>query len=262
MRWRHRVSLSWLQQRQNHLTATDIKDLLPYTNTGRDKKITEWDYVKVYSRKMTELTEDDCWSEGVAARGHLLEPYAINSFNAITSGGLYHWDDCVIYNENEFGLSYSPDGLNIDCQQFIPRPTKSIPNPTLSPKISCTKIEPTMLGEVKSYGVEKHYKTAYTAANKLEERWQIATAMTVNPTIKEAFLVLYNPDIKIKDEQVFIVKYNREDLLNEIDTIKKIEKNWLEFVKAPTVYPPYAQGKSSITSEKIKEELKISPLGL
>ena len=43
MEWKHKCALAWMQERQKFLTASDVKELLPYTATGRAKKITEED---------------------------------------------------------------------------------------------------------------------------------------------------------------------------------------------------------------------------
>ena len=79
MDWKHKCSLDWLRERQRYLTATDVKSLIPVTKTGRPRKITDMERLKVRASKMVTLTEEDCWSYGAAARGHLLEPYAILS---------------------------------------------------------------------------------------------------------------------------------------------------------------------------------------
>ena len=56
-KWFHKCSLDWLRARQNYLTATDVKELLPVTKTGRKRTITDENY-EVYSAKYDELTAE------------------------------------------------------------------------------------------------------------------------------------------------------------------------------------------------------------
>ena len=214
MEWKHKCSLEWLQERQKYLTASDIKRLLPVTATGRPRKITDIDRLKVMSSKMVDLTEEDCMSFGAAARGHILEPYAITALNDIldrfyhigNKEQFYWWDDQVIHMPNR-SLAFSPDAMN------VPQ-TKNWEAPSA-------------IAEVKSYGVEKHLVTAYTPKDKIEERWQIATSMAVLSQIDHAYLVLFNPKC---DRKTFVISFNRSDLEKEIEIILQIEEEWDKFV--------------------------------
>lgn len=230
MNWRHECKLDWLKARQAHLTATDIKDLLPVTKTGRKRTIGDLDYLKVLARKTCALTEDDCISTGAAARGHILEPYAIAMFNEEYAPNwgvepLYHWDDALIASTFKvpMSLSYSPDAMSFpqDIEEL-----KSLidgENPVrLIPKGN-TKI----IGEVKSYYGEKHVICGNTPKMELEERWQIATAMVVDSSIENGYLIFYNPSM---DMQMFVVEYSRSDLIDEMDTIRDIEKDWQDWL--------------------------------
>lgn len=214
-KWFHKCGLDWLRTRQKHLTATDVKELLPFTKTGRKKTITDETYLKVWSSKMVNLTEDDCVSTGAAARGHILEPYAIDRFNEANVFGnleLYHWDDVLVTrpNPDPFSLAFSPDAMNIKQSE----------------RISIADIK--AIGEVKSYYPERHTIAGYTQKEDLEERWQIATAMAVCESIEEAYLLFYNPSMK---NQLYIVDYDRADLEAEIAIVLAIEKDWLSWIK-------------------------------
>lgn len=217
MKWEHRCNLNWLKDRQKYLTATDVKDLVPFTKTGRPKKITDEDYIKVYSRKITNLTEDDCVSYGAAARGHILEPFAIETYNAskIIDPNkclfpLFHWDETVIAKGS--GLAFSPDATD--------KPEFSSVDDILA------------IGEIKSYSAEKHLVCGLTDKMDLEERWQVAVAMAVLPSIKVASLIFFNPSTEYK---MFVKIYNRNELKDEIETVLDIEKNWLDFVSSSKV---------------------------
>jgi hypothetical protein len=223
-KWFHKCSLDWLKARQNYLTATDVKELLPVTKTGRKRTITDENYLKILANKMVNLTEDDCVSTGSAARGHILEPYAIDRYNEEYIGSrhwLYHWDDVVITrpNADPFSLAFSPDAMNVIMDYEIRRSNKRLFNEF--------DTAVTTIGEVKSYGPERHFVAGHTPKYDLEERWQIATAMAVCDSIEEACLLFYNPSMK---DQLYIVGYNRRDLASEIDTVLDVEQNWLGWI--------------------------------
>lgn len=218
-RWFHKCDLGWLKARQKYLTATDVKSLLPVTKTGRKRVIDDESYLKVLSNKMVNLTEADCVSVGAAARGHILEPYAIDRYNEEDIGNntwLYHWDDIVVtrVNPEPFSLAFSPDAMSYDCSHYFGK--KSI-------AIDGVKA----IGEVKSYSPEKHMVAGYTPKDELDERWQVATAMAVCPSIEEAYLLFYNPSMR---NQLYIVDYDRCDLSNEIDMVLEVENNWLAWI--------------------------------
>lgn len=216
MKWEHRCSLDWLRERQRYLTASDIKSLLPVTKTGRSRTVTDLDMIKVMSSKMIELTEEDCMSYGAAARGHLLEPYAIDALNEMLlemngseAEKFYWWDDEVVSLPGR-SLAFSPDAMNVTMDDVDPAG------------------DVTAIAEVKSYSPEKHITTAYTPKREIEERWQIATAMALLPNIDHAYLVLFNP--KMKQRKTFVIRFDRSDLLHEIDIILDVEKSWDHFI--------------------------------
>lgn len=223
-KWFHECSLDWLKARQKCLTATDVKELLPVTRTGRKRTITDENYLKVFAGKLVNLTEDDCLSTGAAARGHILEPYAIDLYNKEGFGGsehLWHWDDVVITKTEHvpFGLAFSPDAMDIIMDYEIRRSNQRVFSDLYSPVHT--------IGEVKSYSHERHTLCGYTPKEDLEERWQIATAMAVRPTIDNAYLLFYNPSM---GNQLYIVDYDRSDLADEIEMVLEVEKNWLAWI--------------------------------
>lgn len=212
MEWSHKCDIKWLRERQNYLTASDIKKLLPVTATGRKRKVTDLDRMRIYAHKLVDLTEDDCWSYGMAARGHELEPFAVDALNdlldknEINSERFYWWDDKVISSEHT-NLAFSPDATNV---------------PMLSPK------EPTAIAEIKSYNDEKHFMLSFTPRNELEERWQIASAMAVRAHIDHAYLVLYNP--RMLCDNVVAIPYDRDDLKKELEVISDVLGEWNRFI--------------------------------
>ena len=218
-KWFHECGYDWLRGRQKFLTATDIKDLLPVTKTGRKRNIDDEDYIKVLARKLVNLMPADCISVGAAARGHILEPYAIDCFNesGYAQIKMYHWDDMIVTRPiNPFlSLSFSPDAMSVSMDspmllkdsvvQGIGFPVKAI-------------------AEVKSYSPEKHLTCGYADKMSLEERWQVATAMAVLDSIETAYLLFYNPSMTKK---LFVVEYSRDDLEDEIKTILEVEDKWI-----------------------------------
>lgn len=218
-KWQHKCSLEWMRARQRSLTASDIKELLPVTKTGRPRTVSEEAYWKVLARKLVALTEEDCMSYGAAARGHILEPYAIERYNVRYAGNmLHHWDDIVIFDQDS-QLAFSPDALDIqpDCAFF--------------PVVSFNKLtpKPTRLGEVKCYSAEKHL--SYKGGNPLdfEERWQIATAFAVCDTLDTAKLILFNPSLP-RNYSLFVWSYTRSMLEKEIEIVHDIDKQWNRFL--------------------------------
>lgn len=213
MKFVHRCSIEWMRDRSQYLTASEIRKLVPLTASGRKKKITDDMRLEVLANKMREIREDDCMSYGVMARGHLLEPYAIGSFNLISGvPNLYHWDDRVLTRDGVLG--FSPDALDVPMDMSNEDAVKKA----------------TIIGEVKSYEAGRHLLTATADKSTLEERWQIATAMTVCENADVAYLILYNPDMTKQDLQVIALKYKRSELNSELEVIEAVKEDWLDFL--------------------------------
>lgn len=221
MEWEHKCSLEWLMARQDYLTASEIRSLIPLTKTNRARTITDMDYLKVWSGKIVNLTEEDCWSTGAAARGHLLEPYAVDALNTAlieydpaAAEHYYHWDDVLVIKSKR-DIAFSPDAMNI---------------PLSDDKVwfNVDDVPITAIAEVKCYGRERHLTTAYTEKYMLEERWQIATAMALCDTIKYAHLALFNPSLSTR--RLFVIEYERKDLEKEIQEILEVEEKWSDFI--------------------------------
>jgi hypothetical protein len=231
MRWEHRCSLDWLRERQAYITASDIKSLLPITKTGRKREVGELEYLKVMSGKMVELTEEDCLSTGAAARGHLLEPYAVEALDSMLSDAygekaehFHHWDDRLISVDGR-RLAFSPDAMDIPMDD--PDPVHDVG----------------AIAEIKSYGADRHIVTAYTPKDQIEERWQIASAMALLPNIDHAYLVLFNP--KMEHRKLFAIRYGRAELEDEIAMVLDVERKWDAFCDAGILTRKPASGAIS-----------------
>lgn len=209
MNWVHKCSLDWLKGRQHHLTASDVRSLVPVTKAGRERKVTDDERLKVLASKLVELTEDDCMSYGVMARGHIMEPYALMLLKNEVNHDVYWWDDTLISKSDvEGSLAFSPDGLDVPMGG----------NPC----------DARVIYEVKSYTPERHLSTAFTPKGLIEERWQIATAMAVLPGLTDAWLVLFCP--KLTSNRMYAIHWKRDELACEIASIHKAEDEWLKFL--------------------------------
>ena len=249
MEWKHKCSLDWLRKRQEYLTASDIRSLLPVTKTGRPRKVTETDYLKVKAAKLKELTEEDCWSYGAAARGHILEPYAIEEFNRTHADGrtFYHWDDAIVDDGNG-GIAFSPDGMDV-------------PMPSDADYTSVAALASSIV-EVKSYSPERHLVTAHTPKDQIEERWQIAHAMAVCANIRDAWLLLYNPSMKAR---LYGIHYTRKDLEQEIGTVFKVALDWALFNISGPMTIPFDLSSAGTRSEadivrELEERQQLNPV--
>lgn len=205
--WFHRCNPEWLKARCDYLSASDVAALWPETPTGRKRTVTEDDYLAAIF-KSREFDPAAATSYGAAARGHILEPYAINEYNLHREGMIpvYHWDDCLIHNGGL--VSFSPDGLDIQ------QPDGDEVEYLLEDLATIHRII-----EVKSYGADKHY-TTYKMGYKATERIQIATEMYVAYEARKGELVLYNP--RLDDGCLLTIVWDRYQLAHELEIIDDI----------------------------------------
>lgn len=246
MKWEHTCSLEWMQERQKHLCASEVRQLVPFTKTGRPRKVTDEDYMRVLASKQKMLTTDDCISTGAAARGHILEPYAIDEFNVYAQQRgwpvhLWHWDDIVVKGRKNSQLAFSPDALNISSE--------NIDGVLYHDNVADT------LGEVKCYSTERHLMSMYTEKDKLEERWQIATAMASAPNLLYAWLIFYDPSVKGK-LNLGIFDYDRGQLADEIAIVEQVEKDWNNFISKRLKFATEMIDESYYSEEAIRQKLE------
>ena len=225
--WRHEVSETWLRTRKLYLTASDIKNLVKEydrISSGKVKLSQSKIFAKLYGEKQSN--EIDTESYGAMARGHILEPYAIEDYKRLASTygmkqDIYWWDDKIICRN---GVGFSPDGLDI---QQLP-----------GTRITCIGDEllhrdgrvngPKRIIEVKCYEGGKHFQKKIADKDDLEERWQIACAMWVCPTIRSGTLLFYAPQCG----DMFWDFWWRSELKDEIDIVNDIQDMWIQFCKS------------------------------
>lgn len=245
--WKHEASVIWLMARRACLTASDVKKLIPdykRVKAGKIELSQAQQFAKVYGDKKS--LDMDPMSYGPAARGHVLEPHAVDEFMAHTKAAVpYHWwDDRLIVND---ALGFSPDAL--DIEQI---PGTRFKYDTVSGRIvgrDETYRPPEHLIEVKCYEAGAYYQRMEMAAEDvpLDERWQLACAMAVCPTISIAHLMFYAPQCR----SWFYKTYDSSGLFDEIETVNEIGNMWLEFKEIMDD----ADKKMSIKTMKTEQEI-------
>lgn len=239
--WKHEVSAQWLDARRSYLTASDILKLIPdYKRIIAGKIPIEraQQFAKVYGSKRS--VEINVESYGPMARGHILEPYAIDEYNSIGLGTrVWWWDDKIIHNGI---LGFSPDALDI------------MPLPGINMAVMANKIDtingiqsqPTHLVEVKCYDAGTHYqrRVAWLSGIDPDERWQVACAMAVCECIQSGDILFYAPQCR----NMWVASYERVELEQEISTVNAIASLWCEFVRI-------MNSKSEIATEKTEDDI-------
>ena len=86
---------------------------------------------------------------------------------------------------------------------------------------------PASIGEVKSYGMERHIVSVHTNKKDCPERWQLAVGMALLKNCQFANLIFFNPDSSIR---LAIKTYSRQDLEEEIKMVKEAENSFKKFL--------------------------------
>lgn len=224
MEWRHNVGEKWLQARRRYLTASEVKSLITEwrrISSGKMKLSESRQMAKLYGEKRVLLP--DTFSSGAMARGHVMEPFAVDECNKLLSDRMesyrYNWWDDRIIARGE--VAFSPDALDIPCF----RGTGGIVlNDGYIDTVQGVVEGPTRVLEIKSYSAGTHYqrRSDIVTGQKIEERWQIAMAMHVCPTIETGTVMFYAPQCSSE----FFKVYERSDLEEEMRMIADIEKAW------------------------------------
>lgn len=212
-RWHHEVNAEWLKARQQVLTATDVANLMPeykrYLKAG-SPDIPTPGFSALWCKKHSDVYLDTS-STDAAARGHIMEPYAIDSWNKQASPMFHHWDDCVI-RWNMFG--FSPDALTI--AQGGRGPEIDIDHNPLNPLEAM---------EVKCYGPEQHMKAYVKDRMDKDELMQIAMAFVVLDSLEKVRLVWFCPGAPVS---MFTEEYTRDDLHDQIRWILEIGEVYMK----------------------------------
>lgn len=230
--WYHQVDPRWLAARRAVITATELVKLIPEYKRQCKKEIPDRypkACVSLYGKKQVQPTLNEIVSYKDAARGHIMEPYAVHDYNANKMNGLpmfYHWDDTVIYNHDRT-LGWSPDALNVYYDPgYLPAVTMSSASTIVLDNGYITDIAPLHALEVKCYGPEHHMENLILKKEKLPERLQLAAGMLAVPSLVSGTLVFYNPSMP--DYSLYAHTYTRDDLLAEITLLGNVLAMWVD----------------------------------
>ncbi len=221
-RWYHTVDPDWVKARKHVFTATDLRSLIPAYKRWRKKNdpdAIDPDFSALIAEKLSSTKDIEVSSFSWAARGHIMEPYAIKEYNRINPGSkMLHWDDYIIADSKRL-VGFSPDGLDISEHLATQCESGMVPRLIESREMERMNILPERMVEIKSYSPGRHMKSIMSKPSDLDERYQIAVGMLVCPTIQKGSLVFYNPTINngVAAGGYRQFDYGREDLKEEID---------------------------------------------
>lgn len=218
-RWTHEVSAAWLEARRSVLTATEIAGLMPEYRKylkRQDPDTLMPGFAALWAAKHSDTELDVSSPSPAAARGHILEPWAVKSWNEQASPIYYHWDDCVICN-GIFG--FSPDAMDImqlypDAKLMVSSDGKFLKN--VDDRYCST---PHSILEIKSYEVPRHMKSVIMNRMDHDELMQLAMAFVVLPELEEAKILWFCPGAPIS---MHSESYTRDDLHDQISLITEV----------------------------------------
>lgn len=217
MDWRYEVDLDWLKARRQVITATEIVALIPEIKRKRKSKSGSEELLPLFVALWAEKNSDqdpDPNSYGPAARGHILEPYAIKAYNKHCATPVFHWDDSIVARD---GVGFSPDGLDCECINKVFWDL-DIDGPLPGP------IE--LVAEVKSYEPRQHLQRLIEPAEDMKERMQLAVAFHVMPTLTTGDIIFYCPPLNSVGMGMFVKSYTRESLRTELELVEEIIIEW------------------------------------
>jgi len=223
-RWYHEVSAEWLKARQTVLTATDITGLQAeykrYLKAGSPDKLMPG-FAAMWCQKHSD-TYLDTGSVEAAARGHAMEPWAVDSWNKQATPTFHHWDDCIICID---GLGFSPDAMTIpqftyDAKLNVTSDGKFLVDSN-GMKCDC----PNEIMEIKCYEPAQHMKAIIEDRMEHKELMQIAMSFAVLSNLEIARLTWFCPGAPIS---MFTEKYTRDDLHDQIHWVLEIAEFYLK----------------------------------
>lgn len=225
--WQHSVSLPWAMARKECLTASEAVGLLSSYKTAAKKGSIE-DPIPSFFELIAEKRSDQepmLDSYDAAARGHVLEPYAVQEYNANPDEGhgssrMFHWDDVLITN--------GPIGFSPDCMDIMPMPVPDAKYEYVGGILKGTSgrmysMLPRTILEIKSYSDRMHIKSLLTPKTDLKERYQVAFAMLVLPSISEAGICFYNPNQEVG---MFVKWFSASELVDEMADLAELISAW------------------------------------
>jgi len=213
--WYHEVSVPWLEARRTVLTATEIKKLVPeWKRMLKKPGELSLGFAALWGEKNSFDWPLDPASYGPAARGHWMEPFAIDEYNDANRSGFRHWDDCIICRGV---VGFSPDGM--DIAQTSADVKLDVVGSQLMSGSGDKMPAPKAIIEVKSYEPAGHTKAVFTKKGERDEEMQIAVAFHVLPTLESATLLFFNPSHPVP---MYAEQYTRDDLVDKIIVVEAI----------------------------------------
>ncbi len=213
MDWYHEVDEGWLLARKGALTATEISKLVsPYKRFPK-KRVVNPAFAALWSEKTSDWPVDVA-SYGSAARGHVMEPYAVDEYVRVSGNEMFHWDDCMIVNGD---VGFSPDGLDVAPTCADVRLDVGDDGLYAEDGLACEL--PTRMLEVKSFEPGQHMKAITTPKYERDQLMQLAVAFHVLPSLEEATLMFFCPPAKVP---IFLDTYTRDGLSAMIELVGEI----------------------------------------
>lgn len=210
-RWHHEVSAEWLEHRQQVLTATDVVNLLPeykrYVKAGEPEDELFPGFAALWCSKHSKGYLDT-ESQAAAARGHVMEPYAVTAWNKQAKPEFHHWDDCIITK----GLcGFSPDATTVEQPKGIVQMSHFF----------LSDMDEIM--EIKSYLPDHHMKCFVEDRMEHREIMQVAMAFKILDQLVTAHIVWYCPGAPVP---MFEERYVRDELADEIVLVSKVVQTY------------------------------------
>lgn len=241
-RWQHEVSAEWLKARQQVLTATDVVNLMPeykrYLKAGSPDTPSPG-FSALWCKKHSDVYLDTEAASSAAARGHIMEPYAVDSWNMQASPTFYHWDDSIICN-NKFG--FSPDAMTVPQEYIDPTIWVAANEKMYGERSQFYYRQPAEIMEIKCYEVTQHMKAIIEDHLEKKELMQLAMAFVVLPKLESAKLLWFCPGAPIS---MHVEEYTRDELHDQIrwileigEVYEKADRYWADSLKS--LPPKYA----------------------
>lgn len=213
--WYHEVSPGWLLARKQFFTATDAVKLRPAYKRAMKAGWKPGDDVPEFVALSMEKQSDqvnEIKVFGSAARGHIMEPYAVKELHWILKEDVVHMDDVLFYRDD---YGFSPDATS---RLVLPVEAHADPNKKDAEKFI---VQPEFVVEIKSYEPWKHGKTIATGKYE-DERLQLAMAFKVFDEMEYSYLFFYCPAANSYE----LIRLNRTDLEDEIKMIDGMLYMW------------------------------------
>lgn len=226
-RWEFDVDPAWLEERKSVLTASEVAKLLPsWKKAVKAPGTISPEFAALWAEKNSDGLVDTSSPSQAAARGHVMEPWAIDAWNdnvASASSPLptfHHWDDILVASD---GIGFSPDGMDTVQPEGPVRLDVAKNGKALKAPDGTLYKAPSHILEVKAYDPRHHMKCCITDRMSHDELFQLAMAFCVLPLLETATLLFFCPAAPIT---MHYETYTREQLSKMIEIVGEIQGMW------------------------------------